>query len=266
MEIIKLWDAVPGFVEGQHEPILEYYPATVKKGDGAIVIFPGGGYSHRANHEGEGYALYLNSLGLDCFVCEYRVAPYTYPYPLLDARRAVRYVRANAAKFGIDPEKIAVMGSSAGGHLAASTAVYRERLDGEGVDELDGECYIPNAQILCYPVTYSFGHLGSYKNLYGTANCEDGGFEDFKKKLDPIAHVKEDSPKAFIWHTEVDTCVDISGTYEYAAALHRAGVRTELHVYPEGHHGLGLAEKLPFVARWANDLAAWLKHENFITE
>ena len=263
MQVIKLWDNAPGLIEDCFEPVLEYYPAEVKKGKGAVVILPGGGYSHRAVHEGEGYAKFLNSIGLDAFVCEYRVKPYTYPYPLLDARRAMRYVRNNAEKFGIDPSKIAIMGSSAGGHLAATTSVYSEKLDGEGYDELDLVDYTPNAQILCYPVTDFESHNGSYKNLYGD-NWEDDGFEDFKAKLNPIDRVRANLPPAFIWHTEVDKSVSVVSTLKYVTALHEADVRVELHVYPEGWHGLGLATDIPFIARWANDLEVWLKHIEFI--
>ena len=110
-KIIDLWENTPpDYTEGEI-PKLTYYPAESKKGRGTVVICPGGGYSGRANHEGEGYAVFLNECGLDAFVLDYRVAPNRFPTPLLDARRAVRYVRANAEKYGINPEKIAIMGS-----------------------------------------------------------------------------------------------------------------------------------------------------------
>ena len=115
MEIFKMWDKTPE-VDG-FEPTIEYYKAEDKKTDATIVIFPGGGYVGRAEHEGKGYAEFFNSLGMDAFVVQYRVSPYRFPLPLLDARRGVRWVRANGEKFGINPEKVGVMGSSAGGHL-----------------------------------------------------------------------------------------------------------------------------------------------------
>ena len=136
-QIIKLWESeVPGYIGGEL-PMLTYYPSENKKGNGTVIICPGGGYCKRAPHEGEGYAKYLNSIGLDAFVVDYRVDPNRFPYPLLDARRSVRYVRKNAEKFGIDPNKIAIMGSSAGGHLAALTSTYRGQIEGEGVDEIN---------------------------------------------------------------------------------------------------------------------------------
>ena len=152
MDIIQLWENVPGYVDGGEKPYITYYPAENKKGDGAVIIFPGGGYAKRAPHEGKGYADYLTAQGISCFVLEYRVSPNRFPLPLLDARRAVRYVRANAEKYGIDPNKIAVMGSSAGGHLAAFVSTYLKPIDGEGADDLDTVDFRPNAQILCYPV------------------------------------------------------------------------------------------------------------------
>ena len=127
MKDVRLWeDVIPGFIEEATVPMIHYYPADKKCGKGCVVIFPGGGYSGRAAHEGQGYAEFFAKNGIDSFVVDYRVKPTLFPYPLLDARRAVRYVRANAEKYGIDPEKIAVMGSSAGGHLAALVSTYKD--------------------------------------------------------------------------------------------------------------------------------------------
>ncbi|MBQ9070844.1 MAG: alpha/beta hydrolase [Clostridia bacterium] len=260
MEIINLWDNVPGYEEGHHFPTLEYYKAENKRGRGAVVIFPGGGYSGRAAHEGEGYARFLNSHGIDAFVVQYRVAPTRFPYPLLDARRAVRYVRGNAEKYGIDAEKIAVMGSSAGAHLAEITASYRKAIDGEGADALDDVSPFPNAQILCYPVTDFDSHNGSYKNLLGD-RCEE-----MMEELNPIRLVTPDTPKTFIWHTETDKVVKPECTLKYVARLHENNVRTELHLYPDGWHGMGLAEQNPIVSRWSNDLIFWLKMMKYIEE
>ena len=258
MEIIKLWDVVPGYEEGHYFPILEYYKPEIKKANGAVIICPGGGYAKRAPHEGDGYARFLNSYGITCFVLEYRVSPTHFPYPLLDARRAVRYVRANAAKYGIDPEKIAMMGSSAGGHLSAITSCYREKISGEGVDEIDNVLPFPNAQILCYPVTDFESHNGSYKYLFGEE------YEKMKELLNPINLVTKETPPAFIWHTETDTSVKMTSTLKYVAKLHENDVRTELHIYPNGGHGLGLAENNPVVRRWSNDLIFLLKENKYI--
>ena len=142
MENMLLWENTPGLCE--FTPVLEYYPAEEKKTGATVVICPGGGYSDRAVYEGKGYAEYLNTLGMDAFVCQYRVAPHRFPLPLLDIRRAIRMVRSKAEEFGIDPNRIAVMGSSAGGHRAALTSTYHKPIDFEGMDEIDKQDYIPN--------------------------------------------------------------------------------------------------------------------------
>ena len=260
METINIWDSVPLYIDGEEKPVLKYYPAEKKLSTGTVIILPGGAYLRRAVHEGEGYALFLNSAGYDAFVLEYRVAPYRHPAPLLDARRAVRYVRAHAEKFGIDPEKIAIMGSSAGGHLAAHLSTFTGDIPEEPRDELCSVSPFPNAQILCYPVTDSSSHLGSYKYLLGESYAE------LQDTVNPIKLATESAPPAFIWHTETDATVSVSSTLRYAARLHELGTRTELHVYPEGGHGLGLAEKFPSVNRWTRDLVFWLRKMGYIEE
>ena len=130
---------------------------------GAIVICPGGAYRLRVAHEGKNYAEFLTEHGYTSFVLDYRVAPHKFPLPLLDARRAIRFVRFYADKYGIDKNKIAIMGSSAGRHLAAMTATYYEPIEFENIDEIDKEDFIPNAQILCYPVIKLLGKGKAHK-------------------------------------------------------------------------------------------------------
>ena len=248
MTKFDLWNKVPGLQE--ETPCLEYYPAENKKTDATVVILPGGGYGMRAPHEGEGYALYFNSLGMDAFVCEYRVNPHRFPLPLLDARRAVRFVRANAEKFGIDKNKVAIMGSSAGGHLAALTSTYTAPIDFEGADEIDNEAALPNLSILCYPVIsdYDTHEITMAQGI--KFSCE---------KL-----VNETTPPAFIWHTSDDSVVHVGNSMRYGEALRNKGVKFELHVFPEGVHGLGLAPQKPYVSRWADLLKEWLKLNDFL--
>ena len=264
VENINLWEKEVPFDNGGEKPRLTYYPAENKRGRGTVVICPGGGYSRRANHEGPGYAEFLNECGLDVFVLDYRVAPNRFPAPLLDARRAVRYVRANAEKYGIDPEKIAIMGSSAGGHLAAMTSTYKKPIDGEGVDELDKVCPLPNAQILCYPVTNYESHNGSYNNLLGAEHTEEE-----RLALTPNLLVDGKTPPAFIWHTFEDASVAVASTYDYVTRLKEHNIPTELHVYPYGRHGLGLGNVpergiVPHVQSWAGLLENWLKLYGYI--
>ncbi len=253
MTTIQLWDNVPGKCE--EVPVLEYYPAENKVTDATVVICPGGGYARRAPHEGKGYAEYFNGLGIDAFVCEYRVAPHRFPLPLLDIRRAIRYVRAHAAEYGVNPDKVAVMGSSAGGHLAALVSTYTAPINFEDSDEIDKICPIPNASILCYPVVHlpdetNIAHVGSYKNLLG--DDTDYG------KYSPNLLVSDTTPTAFLWHTSDDAVVNVINSYLYAKALREHNIKHEMHIFPSGYHGLGVAANMPHVAQWTGLLKNWL--------
>ena len=261
MTAYPLWEgAFPG--TATETPTITHYPPAEKRSDAAFVIFPGGGYHHRAKHEGEGYAELLNSFGITAFVVDYRVTPAFFPAPLLDARRAVRFVRANAEKFGIDPQKVAVMGSSAGGHLAALMSTFFERIEGEGIDEIDDLDALPNAQVLCYPVITSdetLGHTASYHNLLGDRYEERASFS-------PELLVSEATPPAFLWHATPDAVVNVIHSYRYATALREAGIPCELHTFPVGTHGMGVAANNPHVAQWTGLLKRWLCLIGFLGE
>lgn len=252
MKTIQLWEYVPGLQ--QETPVLEYYPSKTKKTDATVIVFSGGGYTHRTKKEGEEYALFLNTIGIDAFVCAYRVYPARFPMQLLDARRAVRYVRAYAAEYGIDPQKIAVMGSSAGGHLSALVSTYTEPIEYENVDALDAVCPIPNATILCYPVIH---------HPDGINVLESGSFvrladEELYEKISPDLLVNEQTPPAFIWHTSTDDTT-VLHSYLYATALKRNNIPHEMHIFHQGGHGLGLADGNTHVAQWKQLLVNWLK-------
>lgn len=254
-DTVQLWKQTPGMCE--EIPVLDIYIPENKTTDIAVVIMPGGGYRGRAPHEGKGYAEFLNAHGIAAFVCQYRVAPHRFPLPLLDARRAIRYVRYYSEKFGINKEKVYIMGSSAGGHLSALTSTYREPIEFEGMDDIDRENPNPNGQILCYPVIKLLGkgiaHLGSGKNLLDDLQAEMG------EELSPDLIADENTPKAFIWHTFNDGAVNVINSLDYAKRLRQMNVPVEMHIYPEGPHGLGLAPAYPHVADWAQRLIAWLK-------
>ncbi len=255
MEIINLWDSAPGLCE--ETPILEYYPCKNKKTDATVVILPGGGYVMRAQHEGKGYAEYFNSIGMSAFVCQYRVNPHRFPLPLLDARRAVRYVRANAEKFGIDKNKVAIMGSSAGGHLAALTSTYTAPIDFEDIDDIDTLPALPDATILCYPVICSpesgVAHLGSFENLAGYDRVDKAILYSCEKL------VNKTTPPAFIWHTSDDATVNVINSLRYGESLKNNNKLFEMHIFPSGNHGLGLAPDHPYIARWSEMLTEWIK-------
>ena len=254
---VNLWNTVPGLCE--ETPTLDIYIPQQKTSDIAVVIFPGGGYGYRSEHEGKGYAEFLNKHGITAFVCQYRVNPHLFPLPLLDARRAVQYVRYHSASFGIHKNKVYIMGSSAGGHLAALTCTYRNALPIEHPDGIDQENHLPNGQILCYPVIALLGkgvsHLSSGMMLLGERQAEMG------EELSPHLIADENTPPAFIWHTFDDGAVPVTNTLLYAQRLRQMGVNAEVHVYPYGPHGLGLAEDVPHVRNWTKELLQWLQLE-----
>lgn len=255
VKTVKLWENTPGMCE--FIPTLDIYLPEEKTCDIAVVIFPGGAYINLAEHEGKGYAEFLNSHGIAAFVCNYRRAPHRFPLPLLDSRRAVRYVRHYSDAFGIDPQKVYVMGSSAGGHLAALTSTYYEPLELEGLDEIDKENFKPDGQILCYPVIAlrdeGIAHEGSAKCLLGSR------YEELSDALTPYKIADSSAPPAFIWHTFDDEGVSAANSILYALRLQQMGVNTTLHMYPHGYHGLGLAHGFPQVCNWSKELLLWLK-------
>lgn len=243
--------------EEENSTKIVWHQPKDKKTDACVIVFPGGGYAALCDYEGKDYAEWLNTLGITAFVVYYHIAPDHFPAPLLDSRRAVRFVRANAEKFGIAPDKVAVMGSSAGGHLCALTSTYTAKIDGEGVDEIDTYDFLPNAQILCYPVISSdesIFHGGSYQNLLADRYDEKANF-------DPELLATENTPPAFVWHTAEDALVPVANSCRYVARLAQLGVYSELHVFPFGAHGraLALQPEEKHTAQWKGLLVNWLK-------
>lgn len=260
---IKLWDNTPGFdpAFGQDEPTVTPY-LLGGRGHGCVIIFPGGGYAMKALHEAEPIAKAMNALGFSAFVLDYRVQPYRHPLPRMDAARAVRHVRYNAEKYGINPDKIAVLGFSAGGHLVASASVFWDRGDTASADPVERVSSRPDAMILCYPVIKLFGHLrheGSARNLLGGR----AGDNALRRETTPSLHVTEDTCPAFLWHTADDEGVPAGNSIEMFQALRAHGVPAEMHVFPIGHHGLGLASDDPHISRWVELCGGFLKSLGF---
>lgn len=221
-----------------------------------VVVLPGGGYAGRAAHEADPIALWLNQLGLHAVVCHYRIAPNRHPVPLMDAQRAVRTVRYNAHGWKVDPQRIGVLGFSAGGHLACSVANFGDDGLAEG-DAVGRTASRVNALIACYPVI-SFSpnvrHTGSVENLLGSSPSPE-----LLHTLSLENTVTRRNPPAFIWHTAEDPVVQVAHPLLYARALADAGVSFSLHVYPRGRHGIGLAEGFDGTARgWTRTCAEWL--------
>lgn len=257
---IPLWERN----DDEWVPCIQYFPPSqfphsATAPTACVICFSGGAYFGRGPHESCDYATFFAAHGYHAFSADYHVAPHRHPLPLLDARRAVRWVRAHAEEYGIDKEKIAVVGSSAGGHLCASLCTYTDPIEGEGMDDVDREDYLPNAHILCYPVICGldspYANVGSYVNLMGEHDVERS------KTLDPSRNVNEHTPPAFIWHTAEDSGVNAINSYTYAIALRKLSIPHELHVFPDGVHGMGLALGDEHLGQWRTLALHWLKRQ-----
>lgn len=206
-----------------------------------VLICPGGGYEMTSDREAEGTAVRFLAMGFHAAVLRYSVAPARFPEALLQLAGAVRLLRANAAEWHIDPKRIIVQGSSAGGHLAASLGVFWNRPFLAEILGFPSESFRPDGMILSYPVITSgeFSHEGSFRSLLG-ADYEDA---EKRKAMSLEYFVREDTPPAFLWHTATDAVVPVENSLMFFSALHSKGVLAELHIFPEGPHGLGLADE-----------------------
>lgn len=237
-------------------------PEKSKATGAAVVIFPGGGYTILAmDHEGRAYAGWLAERGIAGIVVKYRVSGndafnYGFPVPFLDARRAIRTVRANAEKWGVDPKKVGVMGSSAGGHLASlCTTRFDDQFSEEGKDAIDGQSCRPDFSILIYPVISMeppLAHGGSRKRLLGASPSEE-----MSKRCSTEQAVGKTTPPTFLLTTS-DDMVDCRNSLQFAIACRANGIPAELHLFPKGGHGYGLSGKTAPPA-WPGLLDAWLK-------
>lgn len=268
-EPIKLWpDGAPGAVGTEPEDIPElrvYLPNAPKATGAGVVVCPGGGYAvHATDHEGHQVAKWLNTIGVAAFVLKYRLGRrYKHPAPLQDAQRAMRYVRANAKDLGIDPDRVGIMGFSAGGHLASTLATHFDAGDPDSDDPIKRQSCRPNFAILCYPVisfTAEFSHKGSANNLLGK-NPDRNLLEDLSNEK----KVNADTPPTFLFHTGEDTGVPVENSLAFYRALRKAKVPAELHVFEKGPHGVGLAPGRPPLASWNTLLGNWLKSSGFLT-
>lgn len=266
--VIRMWKGdAPGALgdEAHDVPTLTPYLAPAAKAHGgAVVVYPGGGYGALAGHEGEGYARWLNGLGYHAFVCRYRLGSkgYRHPVMLWDAARAVRTVRARAEEWKVDPARIGIIGSSAGGHLGSTILTHWDAGESEAEDPIDRVSSRPDFGILCYPVismAESFTHRGSRRNLLGK--------EPDPKLLDLLSnerHVNAETPPTFLWHTADDGAVSVRNTYAFADALARAGVTHAVSIMAHGRHGLGLGVRDPGgktqgeLLPWTLECARWM--------
>ena len=250
-QVIPLWPEgkTPLFDPefGQAEPSITAFPAPGSKG--AVVVCPGGGYSMKASHEGAPIARMLNMAGISAYVLDYRVMPYTMPAPILDAQRAIRVVRS------LGYEKVGILGFSAGGHLTAIAGTMYDRGDPDAADPVERLSCRPDAFVPCYAVISlaAFTHRGSRMNVLG----KDADNWDVVRQMSAELRVTADTPPCFMWHTASDELVPVENSLNMAAACVRNRVPVELHVFPSGAHGLGLAGGT-HTGEWGELCQKWL--------
>lgn len=250
--------------EDMDKPSLTIY---LPKGENAtktgVVVAPGGGYQHLAmEKEGEQYALWLNARGVAAFVLKYRLGPkYHYPVELEDAQRAIRMVRANAAEYGVDPDRIGMWGSSAGGHLTATAGTKYDAGKPEAADPVDRVSSKPEFLILAYPViTFEapYAHTGSRKYLLG-----DDPDPALVASLSAETQVTGDTPPTFLFATTDDRTVPVMNSVMFYEALVKAGVPVEMHLFQHGAHGAGLAATNPQLSVWPDLLIKWMRERGY---
>lgn len=270
---IRLWaGAAPGALgEADHDipTITPYLPAADKASGTSIIVCPGGGYGGLAPHEGEGYAKWLADNGVSAFVLKYRLGSKGYRHPVMlgDVSRAIRLVRSRAAEWKLDPQRVGVMGSSAGGHLASTAVTHFDAGKADAADSVDRQSSRPDFGVLCYAVISmedGVTHGGSKANLLG---------KDPDPKLVELLsnekQVTKNTPPCFVWSTQEDKAVPVTNSLRFVAALQQNGVVYDFHVYQKGPHGIGLSEGKNGAAAgeihpWAKDLLFWMRQNGWL--
>ena len=235
-----------------------YLPKIGINTGAAVVICPGGGYMIEAmDHEGYDLAEWLTTQGVAGIVLKYRL-PYGHDQiPLEDAQRALRIVRQKAAEWGINPAKIGIAGSSAGGHLASTAGTRFDLGKPESTDPLEKYSCRPDFMLLLYPViTFSeeFGHMGSRTNLIGTGNKWE-----LVEKYSNELHVTAQTPPTFLILADDDGGVPPRNSIEFYMALKKNKIPAEMHIFRDGGHGFGMTKKNLPVDQWPNLFAQWMK-------
>lgn len=259
---VPLWEqGAPGAL-GTAEtdiPTLTIHRATRAATGTGIVVAPGGGYGGLAmDHEGRQVAAYFNAMGVSAFVLKYRLGPkYRHPIELGDAQRALRLVRSRAESLGVRPDRIGMMGFSAGGHLAATAGTHFDGGTPDAPDAVDRSSSRPDFLILGYPVVSfdpAITHAGSVRNLLG-----ESPDPALVALLSNERHVTAETPPTFLFHTTADTAVPAENSARFYLALKAAKVPAELHIFETGAHGVGLALGDPALSAWPTLLTTWLR-------
>jgi acetyl esterase/lipase len=267
---IPLWpEGAPGALGKQDKdtPTLSPFWPTAEQATGAaVIICPGGGYWLLSSYEGQDYAHWLNQYGIACFVLKYRLGSdgYHHPAMLQDVASAMRLVRFKANEWKLDPDRIGIMGSSAGGHLASTLLTHFDSGNSNAVDAIERASSRPNLGILCYPVITMgpFTDNGSKQNLLGN-NPSPALIRELSTEL----QVRPDMPPCFVWATFEDKLVPMENSLMFVEALRKANVPFDFHIYQKGQHGMGLGQSALDSARhhpWTDDCLHWLHVQGFI--
>jgi acetyl esterase/lipase len=248
------------------QPTLTYYPAANDRpARTAVIICPGGGYEFLAfAHEGRQYAQWLSSLGVAAFVLKYRLSDFGHPAPLQDVLRAIRTVRAHAADYGVAPDRIGVMGSSAGGHLAASAATMFDDPAGRTGASLDAVSARPDFAMLVYPVITLMAptaHAGSRHALLGANPAPE-----MVKQMSVETRVGPQTPPTILFHSQNDGAVPVDNSILFFQALTRAHVPAELYLFERGGHGMGMAAGQGDASLWPRRAEEWLRDRKLIAQ
>jgi acetyl esterase/lipase len=266
-EEIRLWEReAPGAFGTAPEdmPTLTIYRANRNNTRTGIVVAPGGGYGNLAmDHEGRQVASFLNAAGVNAFILKYRLGPrYRHPIPLGDAQRAIRLVRTKAKDLGVEPDRVGMMGFSAGGHLTATAGTHFDKGRPDADDPVERASSRPDFLILGYPVI-SFDerivHWGSRRNLLG-----DGPDPTLVEELSNERRVTPETPPTFLFHTDEDKGVVPENSVRFYLALREAKVPAEMHIFRSGPHGVGLALNDPALSLWPTLLTNWLRTQGLL--
>jgi acetyl esterase/lipase len=267
---IPLWAGVaPGALgsEDADKPTITAYRADPRRASGtAVIVAPGGSYRALSmDNEGRQEAYWFNAMGVTAFVLKYRLGPrYHHPVELGDAQRAIRMVRARAPEFGVAPDRIGMMGFSAGGHLAATAGTHFDGGKPGAADPIDRASSRPDFLILCYAVISfqpAIRHAGSLASLLGDSP-DPALIEELSNEL----HVTPQTPPTFLFHTTADTAVPAENSVRFYLALRQAKIPAEMHVFENGPHGVGMALGDPALSAWPTLLANWLRGRGLLAK
>ena len=261
LTVIPLWEGgAPGALgdaPADRPQITVYLPRA--SNSTAVIVAPGGGYQNLAmNHEGRQVAAWLNAQGITAFVLQYRLGPrYNHPVELGDAQRAIRLVRSRAAQFRISPDRVGMLGFSAGGHLTSTAGTHFDAGNPNAADPIDRVSSRPDFLVLGYPVITmnpEFTHAGSRRNLLG-----ENPSAALQAELSNELKVTAETPPTFLFHTTNDAGVPVMNSVVFYSALVKAGVPAEMHLFANGPHGVGLALNDPALSHWPELLSEWLR-------